>query len=413
MSKKKNLLITGGAGAAVGIAAYIIGKKGKSSNTNKDSDKGAVLILVNHDVVIYNFRLELVERLLADGYEVHISSPYGERIDDLIALGANYHEIAIERHGMNPAKELGILAEYCRLIKEIKPIIVFGYTIKPNIYGVIASRLAGVPFVANITGLGTAVENGGWQQELTIAMYHVAFGRKRGKIQKVFFQNRDNQQFFEAQNIAIDKHAILPGSGVNLNRYTVAPYPACGDGKTGEPIKFAFISRIMKEKGIEEYLSVGEAVKKNYPSTEFHIAGFAEEEYEGRLDELNTNGTVIYHGMIRDVAGLMGQMHCIVHPTYYPEGLSNVLLEASACGRPIITTDRPGCREVCNNGSNGYLVKEKDYKDLSNKIEQFIALPQPQKQAMGKAGRKLVEERFDRQIVVEAYMEELHRAEKG
>ena len=359
--------------------------------------KKKVLFLVNHDVVIYNFRLELVERLLNDGYEVHISSPYGERIEDLKSLGAIFHEINMNRHGMNPFQEIELLLAYRKLMKEIKPDIVLGYTFKPNIYGAIAAREKNIPFVANITGLGTAVENPGLSQKISIVLYKVAFK----KIQRVFFQNTENQQFFINHKIAIDKQGLLPGSGVNLNKFTVKEYPK------SDIVKFAFISRIMKEKGIDQYLDAAKMIKGKYPKTEFHICGFCESEYEGKLNEYNDKGIVIYHGMIRDVAEFMGKMNCIIHPTYYPEGLSNVLLEASATGRPIITTNRSGCREVVDDGVNGYMIPQKNSGKLVEAIEKFMKLSSDEKKAMGLAARKKVEREFDRQIVVEAYMKEI------
>jgi galacturonosyltransferase len=163
----------------------------------------------------------------------------------------------------------------------------------------------------------------------------------------------------------------------------------------------------MREKGIDQYLEVAEAVKASHPDVEFHVCGFCEPEYDGRLRELDERGTIQYHGMVRDVSSLMGEMHCVVHPTYYPEGLSNVLLEACATGRPIITTNRPGCREVVEDGVNGYVVRERDSEDLVKKIESFFGLPNDEQKTMGQAGRVLVEQRFDRGIVVEAYMREI------
>ena len=220
-------------------------------------------------------------------------------------------------------------------------------------------------------------------------------------MQKVFFQNTENQQFFIDHKIALGKHGLLPGSGVNLERFTLKEYP------NGDTIRFAFISRIMKEKGIDQYLEAAEAIKEKYPNTEFHICGFCETEYEGKLNEFNDNGTVIYHGMLRDVAGFLDDIHCVVHPTYYPEGLSNVLLEASASGRPIITTDRSGCREVIEDGVNGYMIPQKDSKALIEAIDKFMQLDYESKKAMGIAGRKKVEKEFDRQIVVNKYLGEL------
>ena len=373
-----------------------------------------ILFLVNHEVVIYNFRLEIVERMISDGHEVHISSPYGERMKNLISLGAKYHQINMDRHGMNPKDEIRILHHYKELIRDVKPDIVLGFTIKPNIYGSIASRKYGVPFVANITGLGTAVENGGIKQKITVLMYKFAFGTKHGKIQRVFFQNKENEKFFKDNRIALDKHALLPGSGVNTERFSVVPLPKCGDGKTGDSIKFAFISRIMAEKGIDQYLTAAERIKEEYPATEFYVCGFFEPEYDRtRIDELVAKEIIIYDGNIDDVAGFMGKMHCIVHPTYYPEGLSNVLLEASSCGRAIITTDRAGCREVCQDGVNGYLVTERSTIELIDAIKRFIDLNHREKEFIGKAGRKLVEEQFDRQIIVKAYMDEIKYMENS
>ncbi len=373
------------------------------SKATMSTSKKRVLFLVNHDVVIYNFRLELVERLLNDGYEVHISSPYGERIDDLKDLGVIYHEIAMERHGMNPVHEAKLLLTYRKLIFEVEPDIILGYTIKPNIYGAMAAAEKHVPFVANITGLGTSVENPGMSQKLIIELYKVAFKH----VQRVFFQNTENQQFFIDHNIAVDKHGLLPGSGVNLSRFTVTDYPS------DDVVKFAFISRIMKEKGIDQYLDAAKEIKKKYPNTEFHVCGFCEAEYEGKLNEYNEDGTVIYHGMIRDVAGFMSGMNCIIHPTYYPEGLSNVLLESCASGRPIITTDRSGCREVVDDGINGYMISQKDSKKLIEAVEKFINLSFEEKKVMGLAAREKVEREFDRQIVVEAYMNEILFISKG
>lgn len=356
-----------------------------------------VLFLVNHDVVIYNFRLELVERLLAEGHQVVISSPYGERIDDLLALGCEFRPIELSRHGMNPVQELKLLRDYTKLIRAEKPDIVFSYTIKPNIYGGMACAMAGVPYVANITGLGTAVENSGIVQKITVMLYRIAFC----KVQRVFFQNEENRQFFVDRKLAMGKHGMLPGSGVNLQRFAPLEYPS------EETAEFVFISRIMKEKGADQYLEAAEYIREKYPNTRFHICGFCEQAYEQRLQELHDKGVIIYHGMVRDVKQVIAKTHCTIHPTYYPEGLSNVLLESAACARALITTNRSGCREVIDNGVNGFVVEQKNAKDLIEKIETFLTLPWEQKKAMGVAGRAKVEKEFDRQIVVEKYLEEM------
>lgn len=356
-----------------------------------------VMFLVNHDVVIYNFRLELVERLLADGHEVSVCSPYGERIDDLTAMGCSYIPIEISRHGMNPVSELKLLSTYKKLIRQYRPDIIFAYTIKPNIYGAMAAHAYGIPFAANITGLGTAVENGGISQKITVMLYKIAFRH----IKRVFFQNTENADFFKAHHIAADKAMLLPGSGVNLERFSALDYPK------GENTEFAFISRIMKEKGIDQYLEMAEAVKRKRPDTVFHICGFCEQDYEARIRNLEERGIVIYHGMVRNITDILKKVHCTVHPTYYPEGMSNVLLESSACARPIITTDRSGCREIIEDGKNGFIVEQKNSGDLTEKVEKFLNLPWEEKKRMGIYGRRKVEKEFDRQIVVEAYIREM------
>lgn len=358
-----------------------------------------VLFLVNHEVVIYNFRLEIVERFLADGHDVHISSPGGEKIKELVKMGAVHHDIEIERHGMNPVAELKLISQYSKLMKRVRPDIVLGFTIKPNLYGAMAARRNHIPFVANITGLGVGLENGGIRQNVLILLYKYAF---RG-IQRVFFQNEENRQFFVKYKIAVEAHDMLPGSGVNLQRFAYQDYPE------DSIVKFLFISRIMKEKGIDYYLEAAEKIKKEKDNVEFHVCGFCEPEYDGRLQEFHEKGIVIYHGMIRNVAEFIKDVHCIVHPTYYPEGISNVLLEACAIGRPIITTDRSGCREVVEDGVNGYVVREKDSVDLIEKIENFMSLAYEQKKEMGLKGREKVEQEFDRNFVIEKYMAEVDK----
>jgi galacturonosyltransferase len=163
----------------------------------------------------------------------------------------------------------------------------------------------------------------------------------------------------------------------------------------------------MKEKGVDQYLEAAEYIKSKYPNTVFHVCGFCEQAYEEKLKELTEKGIINYHGMVRNVAEVLKDIQCTIHPTYYPEGIANVLLESCACARPIITTDRAGCREVVDDGVNGFVVKQRDSQDLIEKIEKFLALSHDEKIAMGLAGRAKVEKEFDRQIVVEKYCEEI------
>lgn len=355
-----------------------------------------VLILVNHNVVIYNFRRELVERLIADGYEVYLSCPQGNRIEELCSMGCKFIETEFERHGTSVIDDLKLIQFYKKIMKEIMPGVVLSYTIKPNIYGGMAAASLKIPYLANITGLGTAVENEGILQKITKILYKIAFRR----VDCVFVQNEENKQFFVDNNIAIDKLKLIPGSGVNLKQFSVIDYPE-------NNIEFVFISRIMKEKGIEQYLETAEYIHKKYEGVKFHICGFCEEDYEERLRGLESEGVITYHGMMNDVRDVIKITSATIHPTYYPEGLSNVLLESCACGRPIITTDRSGCREVVEDGVNGYMVKQRDSESLISAVEKFINLSFEERRQMGIEGRKKVEREFDRQIVVEAYMERI------
>ena len=358
-----------------------------------------ILIMVNHDVAIYNSRKELVEQLLDEGFEVIISSPYGERIDDLIAIGCGYSEISMNRHGTNIIEEMVLLFQYFKLISNIKPNAVLTFTIKPNIYGGIVCRFKKIPYIANITGLGTAVDNNGLMQKLTVKLYKIAFKR----INCVFFQNNENLMFFNNKKIAIHKGKLIPGSGVNLEYFHLQEYPK------DDSVEFVFISRIMREKGIDLYLEAARYIREMYPNTVFHICGFCEEAYEEKLYEMQHKGIIIYHGMIRDVRKILSNIHCLIHPTFYPEGLSNVLLEGAASARPIITTNRAGCREVVVNGVNGYLIEEKSTSELIEKIELFLKLSYEEKKRMGIEGRKKVQAEYDRKIVVNKYWEELLR----
>lgn len=356
-----------------------------------------VLFIVNHDIVIYNFRKEIVERMLDEGYEVSIASPYGERIDELVNMGCEYIEMNMDRHGTNFINDSRLIRNYDKIFNSVKPNVILGFTIKPNIYGAFVAKKYNIPFIANITGLGTAVENGGFLQMITVLLYKIAFN----KVQTVFFQNNENRQFFVDKKIALGKHKLLPGSGVNLTYFKLLNYPGA------DTIKFVFISRIMKQKGIDQYLEAAEQVKKQFPNTEFHVCGFCEEEYEDKLKDLANRGIIVYHGMVRDIRKILVDMHCTVHPTFYPEGLSNVLLESAASGRPIITTDRSGTREVVEDGVTGYLIKQKDTSDLIEKITKFITLPYTEKIEFGMNGRKKVEEEYNREIIVNAYLNEI------
>lgn len=354
-----------------------------------------VLILANNDVGIYKFRKELVEELLKK-YEVYISLPYGSFIDTLCEMGCKFINTDIDRRGKNPFSDIKLYNKYKKIIKEIKPDVILTYTIKPNIYGALASK-GKIKVLSNITGLGSAVENPGIVQKITLTLYKLA----SKNMTTVFFQNEENKQFFINNNINVKNSILIPGSGVNLNYYTPLEYP------NEDTIEFVFISRVMREKGIDQYLDAAKYITSKYPNTRFHICGFCEEEYEGILSDLQDKNIIKYHGLVEDVREVLKNVHCTVHPTYYPEGMSNVLLESCASARPIITTNRSGCKEIVDDDVNGFIVNQKDSNDLVNKIRQFIELSYEDKKQMGVNARKKVEKEFDRNIVIRKYMEEI------
>jgi len=354
-----------------------------------------ILILANNDVGLYKFRKELIQELVKK-HKVYISLPYGDFVPNLKDMGCEFIDTPISRRGTNPIEDLKLLRNYKNILKDVKPDVVLTYTIKPNIYGGLACRTSGVPYIANITGLGSAVENGGLLQKITLSLYKVALK----KAQCVFFQNKDNKEFLN-KKITISNSRLIPGSGVNLKDYALLDYP------TDEVVNFLFIARIMKEKGIDQYLEAAEYIKQKHPKTTFHVLGFCEQAYENKLKDMEDKGFIEYHGMQSDVSEFHKISHCTIHPTYYPEGMSNVLLESAACGRPVITTNRSGCREIVDDEINGYIVEQQNSQDLIRKIEQFLNTDYESKKKMGLKGRIKMEEEFDRQIIINAYLREI------
>lgn len=363
-----------------------------------------VLILTNNFLGLHSFRKEVVKAIRDAGNEVTISAPFDEKKAYFEEIGCKLIDTQFNRKGTNPLKDFSLMVYYLRLLKKEKPVVVLSYTIKPNLYGGMACQLCGVPQIANITGLGSAVENSGWLQKLTIMLYKVGLR----KAHTVFFQNKANKQFCEEHGMVKGNLKLIPGSGVNLVYHSYKEYPTAET-----PLRFIFISRLLKEKGIEEYFYAAEKIREKYHRTEFHILGSCEDAYEDRLKDLQSKNIIIYHGLQADVRPFIANAHCTVHPSFYPEGMSNVLLESCAAGRPIITTGRPGCGEVVDDEINGFVVKQQDANDLVEKMERFINLPYEQKKQMGLNARKKVEREFDRQIVIDAYINEIDRINKA
>lgn len=361
-----------------------------------------ILFLANHDAGIYNLRKELIEYLIQEKYQVFISSPYGERIERLKEMGCRYIEADLDRHGKNPFHELQLISYYKKIIKKIEPDIILSYTIKPNIYGALAATACKVPCIVNITGLGEAVTHAGILQKIVIVMYKIAFR----KVQTIFVQNEENKKFFLKNRIAVDKLKLLPGSGVNIKEFQYEEYPDYPE----ESAKFLFVGRITKDKGIEEYIEAAEKIKQIYPHTEFGILGFIDGRYENILKEKDQ--VIHYYGVQEDVKPFYKEANAIVLPSYH-EGMANALLEAASTGRPVLASDIPGCRETFDEGVSGLGFPAKNSDSLFKVLKRFMELSKEERAEMGKRGRKKVKVQFDRNIIVNAYMDEIKKHIKG
>lgn len=356
-----------------------------------------ITILANDTTNLYNHRFEVVQGLVQAGYRIEIIADLQHFQKDFTKIGCKLTQIAFKRHQKNPFNDLILFKTYYKLLKKSKPNCVLTYNIKPNIYGGLACRLLGIKYLTNITGLGTAVEYPGLLQKITTFLYRLAMK----KAYTIFFQNTENRAFFEKHKLIGSKTRIvlLPGSGVNLQKHQPLPYPK-------EETNFLFVARILKEKGIDMYLSA--ARKFSAKNIKFHIVGpFDSPDYQNKVEQSAKEGFVIYHGQQKDMTPFFKESACLLHPSWYPEGMSNVLLEAAASARPVITTNRAGCCEIVEDGKTGFIVPVQDEQSFLKAIENFLALPWDKKRQMGLVARAKVEKEFDRNLVVKEYLKQI------
>lgn len=349
-----------------------------------------ILILANHSGGLYDFRKDLIAELKTHA-SVAVAVPHNDRWDELNGLADRVIELSIERRGMNPLHDGKLFSQYRAILKEIKPDLVLTYTIKPNIYGGLACRMAHIPYAVNITGLGSAIENGGWLKKFVLALYRPALKGAR----VVFFENVGNRDTLVATGVVPKgRDVVLHGAGVNLEDYPCQPYPQEG------PVRFLFVGRVMHEKGVDELFAAAKRMKQQYgEQVEFHMVGSFEEAYKPVMDQLEQAGVVKYHGYQSDMKPFYAMASCVALPSYH-EGMSNVLLEAAASGRPLITSDIPGCREAVEDGVSGYLCPAKDADALYEAMRRFAALPVEQRSEMGRCGRERMEQQFSKTAVV-------------
>lgn len=364
-------------------------------------NRKTILIFSNVEDGIYCFRLELLQRLLQKQYRVVLCAPPGAYTADFEKLGVARRFLRLERHGMNPLKDLILFLHYLKITASLRPNWVLTYTIKPNLYGGMAARLCRVPYLCNVTGAGTLFQK---ESLLTgLVRFLLRFSVKKAEV--LFFQNSETMRLFASMGISGRKNLLLPGSGVCLERHPLEAYPA-----EDKNVKFFLIGRLCEDKGVREYLDVAQMLHGKFPHAEWHLAGPLEEEpIAARIDELVKQHLVVYHGPIHPdrIHATFTEASCIVLPSYH-EGMANVLLEGAATGRPCIASDIPGCREIVEDGVTGFLCRAKDHLALLQAVERFLQLPWETRRNMGIAGRKKVEREFNREIVISKYLDFIH-----
>lgn len=377
--------------------------EGGTGEMKKGNDeKKRILFLSNHFHTLFAFRKELIQKLAQEGYEVYLSIPEDENnyFED---LGCHIVLTNIDRRGVNPKNDLKLIYFYKKMISEIKPDIIFSYTIKPNIYGSLVSNHLHVKQVCNITGTGATFLNDNVVAKICKLLYRISIRN----CYKVFFQNTGDRDFFVKNNLVNDNYEMLPGSGCNLEEHKYKPMIE------SDVIRFIFIGRVMKLKGIDEYLEAAKIIKNKYSNTEFLIAGWnEEEEYIKIVNNYQEKGYVNYIGFRKDISDWIEKCNCTVLPSHGGEGVPNVLLESAATGRACIGSNINGTADVIDDGVTGYLFEKGNTESLVDKLEKFINLTFEERKSMGKAGRNKIEKEFDRNIVVNKYCEEVEKSDK-
>ncbi len=363
--------------------------------------KKTVLILSNVTTGLANFREELITEL-SKKYRVVVYAANTGLAERIVNAGSELIEADFDRHGKNPLSDLILLLKYIKIIKKYKPFIVLTYTIKPNVYGGLACSVLQVPYVSNITGLGDAIESNGLVSFISKNLYRLGLR----KAYKVFFQNNSNQSFFLNNRLYCGDSEVLPGSGVNLEKYKYEKYPELNDDNT---LTISVIGRVTKDKGADEVIEAARILPKD--KIKIQIIGNCEGDYEELLTQAEKEGNLKYLGRKDNIYDYYAKCHAVLNASYH-EGMSNVILEAAACGRPVLATDIPGCREAFEDGVTGISFKPKDVESLMEAVQKFYNLSYKEKIEMGIAGRHKVEKQFDRKIVVKKYLDEIKNLEK-
>lgn len=359
-----------------------------------------VMLISPKDYNFYNFRSELIIELLNLNYEVVLVCPYGKKIDYFTDKGCRFFNIEMDRRGKNVFKDLKLLSTYNEILKLEKPDVVLTYTSKPSIYaGYLCGRLK-IPYIVNNAGL---METKGFFNLFMKLLYIIGWS----KASCIMYQNRREHEVVNRLLKNKVHYRDIPGSGVNLKEFSFKEYPVCDD-----VIIFNYVARIGKIKGIEELIECAKQIKEKNDNVQFVLYGdYDDEKYRKEIEELAEQGILKYGGIQLDMKPYIKAAHAVIHPSYY-EGMTNVILEHSAVGRPCIGSDIPGIKEGIDNGKTGFLFKLRNVDDMVSAVQRFLDLPNLKKREMGCLARKKMEKEFSREIVTNIYLEEIKRITK-
>lgn len=358
-----------------------------------------ILITVNAAWNVWNFRRSLVEALLADGHQITVLAPYDDSVPSLRAFGCRFIPLAMDVKGLNPAVDFWLVRRLNHHFRSERPDAILSYTVKNNLFGAMAAHPLGLPFIPNITGLGTAFLSGGILRIIAEGLYRRAFRHP----EVVFFQNADDRDFFiERKLIRTTQAELIPGSGIDLEHFKMLPLPS-----RNAPLIFLMIARLLRDKGITEFVDAAARVKAFAPQARFQLLGALGPENRSAIDPKlvrgwHAEGVIEYLGQVPDVRSYIAAASCVVLPSYR-EGAPRTLIEAAAMGRPIITTDVPGCRSVVEDGVTGFLCAARSGESLAQACLKFLNLDDEARATMGGLGREKMQREFDQAIVIGAY----------
>jgi glycosyltransferase involved in cell wall biosynthesis len=364
-----------------------------------------IILASNTSWSIFNFRSGVILLLQEQGFEVAVYAPRDEYTGRLESMGVKFFEATVDSKGKNVLFDLMYAFKFYNFLTVQKPVLTINYTIKSVIYGSIAARLANIPTINVVTGMGYVFNSQNWLTTLVRGLYKVALK----SADKVFFLNREDRDYFLKKGL-VNRNicVLLPGEGVDVEKFT----PVRDVSLETKSISFILMARMLWEKGVGEFVEVAKRIKTKFPNSRFALLGFVDVENPGAigLNEVKrweNLGIIEYLGCTSDVRGVLRDFDCVVLPSFYSEGLPRSLLEASAMGIPIITTDSVGCRDVVQDGVTGMLCEPKDVNSLENAIERMCALSAQQRLRMGLAGRSKVLVQFDEKIVLNIYEESI------